>query len=132
MQPSGPGEEYILLFRAWDSDVMQTQNIDKRRRRRRRRTTTTTITITKRITTTTTTTLGRHIHSFCFCLRWHRSVRKGPYALHPASQQSPQGCPRNRANVCVVERRSSQISEVGMSAASFLNSSILQPISAVP
>ena len=33
-----------------------------------------------------------------FSSRWHRSARKGPYALHPVSQLSPQGCPRNSAS----------------------------------
>ena len=51
--------------------------------------------------------------------------------LRPASQQSPQGCPRNTANVCLVEHRSFPTSEGGMSAASFLSSSFLQAISAV-
>ena len=36
--------------------------------------------------------------SFSFSSRWRRSARNGPYALHPVSQQSPQGCPRNSAN----------------------------------
>ena len=31
--------------------------------------------------------------SFSFSSRWHRSAWKGPYALRPVSQQSPQGCP---------------------------------------
>ena len=31
-------------------------------------------------------------HSFSFSSRWYRSARKGPYALRPVSQQSPQGC----------------------------------------
>ena len=37
--------------------------------------------------------------------RWHRIVRKDPYALRPVSRQSPQGCPRNSANICLVEPR---------------------------
>ena len=69
--------------------------------------------------------------SFRFSSRWHRSARKGPYALHPVSQQSPQGCPRNSANICLVEHRSFSTLEGGMSAASFLHSSFLQAISAV-
>ena len=71
------------------------------------------------------------IASFSFSSRWHRSARKGPYALHLVSQQSPQGCPQNSANVCLVEHRSFPTSEGGMSAASFLHSSFLQAINAV-
>ena len=63
--------------------------------------------------------------------RWHRSARKGPYVLRPVSQQSPQGCPRNSANICLVEHRSLSTLEGGMSAASFLHSSFLQAINAV-
>ena len=37
--------------------------------------------------------------SFSFRWRWHGSAWKGPYALCAASQQSPQGCLRNSANV---------------------------------
>ena len=44
--------------------------------------------------------------SFNFSSRWHRSTRKDPYALRPVSQQSPQSCPRNSANICLVEHRS--------------------------
>ena len=51
--------------------------------------------------------------------------------LCPASQQSPQGCPRNRANICLVEHRSFSALEGGMSAAFFLHSSFLQAINAV-
>ena len=36
---------------------------------------------------------------FSFSLRWHRSARKGPYALRPVSHQPPQGCPRNSTNI---------------------------------
>ena len=71
----------------------------------------------------------QHSHSestkYCdasFSLRWHRTPRKGPYALRPVSQQSPQGCPRNSANICLVEHRSFSAMEGGMSAASFLHS----------
>ena len=64
--------------------------------------------------------------SFSFSPRWHRSARKGSYELRPISQQSPQGCPRNSANVCLVEHRFFPTSFV-----SFLNSSVLQAISAV-
>ena len=39
--------------------------------------------------------------------RWHRSARKGTYALHPASQLSPQGFPGNRTNVDLAEHTSS-------------------------
>ena len=61
--------------------------------------------------------------SFSFSSRWHRSARKGPYALRPVSQQSPQGCPRNSANICLVEHRSFSTLEGGTTAASFLHSS---------
>ena len=69
--------------------------------------------------------------SFSFSSRWHRSARKDPYALRPVYQQSPQGCPRNSAAICLVEHRSFSTLEGGMSAASFLHSSFLQAISAV-
>ena len=69
--------------------------------------------------------------SFSFSSRWHNSARKGPYALRPVSQQSPQGCPRNSANICLVQHRSFSTMEGGMSAASFLHSSFLQAVSAV-
>ena len=49
----------------------------------------------------------------------------------PSLQQSPQGCPRNSANICLVEHRSFSTLEDGMSAASFLHSSFLQAVSAV-
>ena len=51
--------------------------------------------------------------------------------LRHVSQQSPQGCPRNSANICLVEHRSFLTLEGGMSAASFLHSSFLQAINAV-
>ena len=73
----------------------------------------------------------RYSYSFSFSSRWHRSAWKGPYALRPVSHQSPQGCPRNSANICLVEHRSFSTLEVGMSAASFLHSSLLQAINAV-
>ena len=60
--------------------------------------------------------------SFTFSSRWHRSARKGPYALRPVSQQS-QGCLQNSASICLIEHRSFSVVEVGMSAASFLHSS---------
>ena len=69
--------------------------------------------------------------SFGYSPRWHRSARKGLYALRPVSQQSPQGCPGNSANICLVEHRSFSTLEGGMSAASFLHSSFLQAINAV-
>ena len=69
--------------------------------------------------------------SFSFSSRWHRSAQKGPYALRPVSQQSPQGCPRNSANICLVEHRSFSALEGGTSAASFLHSSFLQAFNAV-
>ena len=69
--------------------------------------------------------------SFSFSSRWHRSARKGPYALHPVSQQSPRGCPQNSTNICLVEHRSLSTLEGGMSAASFLHSSFLQAVNAV-
>ena len=51
--------------------------------------------------------------------------------LRPVSQQSPQGCPRNSANICLVEHRLFSTLEGGMLAASFLHSSFLQAVSAV-
>ena len=69
--------------------------------------------------------------SFSFNSRWHRSAWKGPYTLRPVSQQSPQGCLRNSANIGLVENRLFSISEGGMSATSFLHSSFLQAVSAV-
>ena len=69
--------------------------------------------------------------SFSFSSRWHHSARKGPYALRPVSQQSPRGCPRNSAHICLVEHRSFSAFEGGMSAASFLHSSFLQAVNAV-
>ena len=66
-----------------------------------------------------------------FSLRWHRSAWKGPISLRPVSQQSSQGCPRNSANICMVEHRSFLTLEGGMSATSFLHSSFLQAINAV-
>ena len=68
---------------------------------------------------------------FSFSSRWHCSARKGPYVLCPVSQQSPQGCPQNSANICLVEHRSFLAFEGGMSAASFLHSSFLRAVSAV-
>ena len=69
--------------------------------------------------------------SFSFSSRWHRNPRKGPYALRPVSQQSPQGCPRNSASICLVEHRSFSTLEGGMSAASFLYTSFFQAIKTV-
>ena len=69
--------------------------------------------------------------SFSFSSKWHHSTRKGPYALRPVSQQSPQGCLQNSANICLVEHRSFSTLESGMSTASFLHSSFLQAINAV-
>ena len=71
--------------------------------------------------------------TFTFSSRWHRSARKGPYALLPVSQQSPQGCPPNTAGVCLVEHKSFSTLEGRMSAASgsFLHSSFLQETNAV-
>ena len=74
---------------------------------------------------------GWYSFSLSFSSRWHRSARKGPYALRPVSQQSLQGCPRNSANICLVEHRSFSAFEGGMSAASFLHSSFLQAVNAV-
>ena len=51
--------------------------------------------------------------------------------LRPVTQQSPQGYPRNSANIYMVEHRSFSTLEGGMSATSFLHSSFLQAISAV-
>ena len=73
----------------------------------------------------------RESFSFSFSSRWHRSARKGPYALRPVSQQSPQGYPQNRANIWLVEHRSFSTLEGGMSVASFLHSSFLQEVRAV-
>ena len=58
--------------------------------------------------------------SFSFSSRQHRSAQKCPYALRSVSQQSPQGCPRNSVNICLVEHRSFSTLEGRMSAASFL------------
>ena len=66
-----------------------------------------------------------------FRSKLHRSARKGPYALRPISQHSPQGCPRNSTNVCLVEHWSFPTSDGGTSAASFLHSSFLQAIDTV-
>ena len=69
--------------------------------------------------------------SLSFSSRWHRSARKAPYALRPVYQQSPQGCPRNRTNICLAEHRSFSTLEREMSAASFLHYPFLQAINAV-
>ena len=61
----------------------------------------------------------------------NRTPRISPYALRPVSQQSPQGCPRNSANICLVELRSFSTSQGGMSAVSFLHSSFIQATNAV-
>ena len=63
--------------------------------------------------------------------QWRGSTRKGPCALRPVFQQSPQGCSRNNADVCPVEHRSFRTSEGVVSAASFSHCSVLQAISAV-
>ena len=78
-------------------------------------------------------------HTFCplsflvfsFSSRWHRRARKGLHVFRPVSHQSPQGCPRNSANICFVEHRSFSNLEGGMSAASFFHSSFLKAVSAV-
>ena len=44
--------------------------------------------------------------SFSLSWRWHRSTRKGPYALCFVSQQTPQRRTRNSPNICLVEHRS--------------------------
>ena len=54
-----------------------------------------------------------------FQFRWHHSDRKGQCALHPVCQQSPVRCPRNRANVRLVEHRSFPTSGGGVSATFF-------------
>ena len=46
-----------------------------------------------------------HEFSFSFCSRWRQSALKGPYVLHPVSQQSLRGCPQNSASVCLVDHR---------------------------
>ena len=66
------------------------------------------------------------MNSFSFSSRWHHSTWKGPCALCPTSQQSPQGCLWNSANICLVEYRWFPTSKRGLLAASFLNSSFLQ------
>ena len=66
------------------------------------------------------------VMSFGFSSRWFRSARKGPI-----SQQSPQGYPRNSANIYLVEHRSVSTLEGGRSAAFFFHSSSLQAINAV-
>ena len=85
--------------------------------------------------TSTEVSPGQHVccftFSFSFSSRWHRSAQKGPYALRHAFQQSPQDCPRNSANVCLVEHRSLPTCEDGMSAANFLSSSVHHAIDAV-
>ena len=68
---------------------------------------------------------------FSFSSRRHHSIRKDPYTLHPVSQQSLQGCPRNSASICLVEHRLFSTVEGGISTASFLHSSILQVINTV-
>ena len=67
-------------------------------------------------------------NSFIFSSRGHRSAWKGPYVLRPVSQQSPQGCLRNSANICLVEHRSLSILESGKSTASFSTPLFLQAI----
>ena len=69
--------------------------------------------------------------SFSFNLKCHCSAQKSPYTLRLVSQQSPQDCPRNSANICLVEHRSFLTSEGGMSATSFLHPSFPQAINAV-
>ena len=59
------------------------------------------------------------------------NVALGKAHTRSASQHSPQCCPRNSANVCLVEHRSFPTSDGGMSAASFLHSSFLQAVKAV-
>ena len=71
-----------------------------------------------------------HPSSFSSSFKWHCGARKGPYELLSVSRQSAQGCPRNSANICLVEHRSFPTSGGGMSAASFLHSSFLQAINA--
>ena len=61
---------------------------------------------------------------FIFTSRWYScAARKGPHALRHVIQQSPQGCPRNNADICLVEHRSFSTLEGRMSAAFFLHSS---------
>ena len=88
-------------------------------------------TVPSRTVPQVTGTLSFNGFGFGFISGWHRSPRKDPYALRPVSQQSPQGCPRNSANICLVELRSFSTLEGGMSAASFPHSSFLQAIDAV-
>ena len=69
--------------------------------------------------------------NFSVSSRWHHSAQKGPYALFTISQQCPQSCPRNSANICLVEHRLFSTFEGRMSVASFLHSAFFQAISAV-
>ena len=66
-----------------------------------------------------------------FQFQFQFQLKMAFYSLRPVSQQPPQGCPRNSANICLIEHRSFSTLEGGMSAASFLHSSFLQAINAV-
>ena len=74
---------------------------------------------------------GSERTSLSFSSKRHRCARRGLYALRPVSQQSPQGCPRSSASICLFEHRWFSILKGGVSAASFLHSSFLQAINAV-
>ena len=119
----GEKESYLLVF-----NTQPTGTVISRRWKRRRKSNSQTDFQADR---ETEIEFVRYSFSFSFSSRWHHSARKGPYALRPVSQQSPQGCPRNSANICLAEHRSLSTLEGGMSAASFLHSSFLQAVSAV-
>ena len=72
-----------------------------------------------------------HNNTFSFSSRWQLCARKGPYALHPVSERSPQFCPQNSVNVCLVEHRPFPNSEGRMLAVSFLNFAFHQTINTV-
>ena len=65
---------------------------------------------------------------FNFPSRWYRRALRCLHALRHVSEESPQGCPRNSANIILAERRAFPTSESGTSAAYFLHSSFLQTI----
>ena len=86
------------------------------------------------ILTTFTTLAVQHFSSVSISI----SAQDDIIALGEAHMRSapplsslPQGCPRNSANLCLVEHRSLPTSEGRMLTASFRNSSFLQAISAV-
>ena len=68
---------------------------------------------------------------FQFHLKMASLHSESPICAPPRLSAVSQGCPRNSANICLVEYRSFSTVEDGMSAASFLHSSFIQAISAV-